>query len=167
MSDTYYRERLARRNRRLALSAALICLPVIVYLLGRLLYYDHCTAGYDRRPESVVRSLIGMVRRGERDALTRCWDNHAYYDLNAGCSEICLQRVLGTQFEVTSLQVGEPYAAENGRLNLVVGVTVACPDGQQYSGEVTLDTVAANLPWRHWKIIQSTLGGSIGQLWCK
>jgi len=167
LTDTYYRERMARRNRQMALILGLLLLPVIVYLVGRALYYDNCTGGFDRSPEAVVRSLLGLVGQGDRDALTRCWDNRAYYDLGAGCSEICLQRVLGTPYEVVEVHVGEPARTEAGRHNLAVGVTVACPGGQRQTGEATLDTVGANLPWRHWKVIYSTLGGSIGQLWCK
>jgi len=167
MTDAYYRERMARRNRWMALIAALILLPVIVYLVGRAIYYDNCTGGFDRSPEAVVRSLLEMIRQGNRNALTRCWDNQAYYDLEAGCSEICLQRVLGAPYEVVEVHVGEPTRTEAGRLRLAVGVTIACPGGQRQTGEATLDTVGANLPWRHWKVIHSTLGGSIGQLWCK
>ena len=167
MTDTYYRERMARRNRQLALIAALVLAPIIVYLLAHTMYYDNCTGGYDREPEAVARSLLAMIRGGDREALARCWDNRAYYDLSAGCSEICLQRALGTQFEVIEARMSEPYRTEAGRLNLLVTATVACPDGRRQAGEITLDTIGANLPWRHWKVIHSTMGGSIGQPWCK
>lgn len=166
MSDVYYRERAARRKRLYLLIAALIGVPLCLYAGISRLYHDNCTDSYDRSPEAVVRSFLDMMIRGDDLALTRCWTPDAFYDLEAGCSDICLQRAVDVPYEIVEIQVGKPYVSEAGRSAVEVTVTLACPDGARHTGIVTLDAVRAELPWRHWKIARNTVFGSVAEQWC-
>src|SRR3990172_6755390 len=120
MSDQYYREQAARRARQLWLAgggggggggggpglggrgagkvwvgggAAAVVACVALGIVS--LYYDSCTGGFDRSPEAVLRSFASSVSEGEAEAAQACWEREAYFDLEAGCSELCLQTVLG------------------------------------------------------------------------
>jgi hypothetical protein len=90
-----------------------------------------------------------------------------YYDTEAGCSEICLSRVLGTSFRVIDLTPSEPYT-EGGRARIRAMVSATCPGGDQpLRGEILLDDITRAVRWRHWKIVQSRLGGTSAQPWCR
>jgi len=65
------------------------------------------------------------------------------------------------------MQLSEVTVNEENRARILTQVTTACPDGSQNTGEITLDSVASNVPWRHWKITQSTFGGTLANPWCE
>jgi hypothetical protein len=168
MSDAYYQERARRRTRRLILAAALLA-AVACPVVGVLsLFYDACTGGFDRSPRAVVEVYAAALAQGETLQAQECWEHEAYYDLGAGCSEICISRFSGAGFGVVEINVGQPYATPAGRSNLPVTVTIACAGGgPTHSAEIVLDSVGADLPWRHWAIIHSTLGGTTAEAWCR
>jgi len=99
----------------------------------------------------------------------RCWQHNAYYDLESGCSEICLSRILGTPYKVKDMQIGKVTIAGESRANIIsVQVSVACQgDSETRTGEIILDTVSVHVPWRHWKIIHSSFGGPLAEPWCQ
>jgi hypothetical protein len=168
VSDTYYRELARKRARRwwMATAAAIV---IILTLLGlRGLLYDSCTRSYDRSPEAVVRTYVNAVKSGAVLVAQECWEHQAYFDLEAGCSEICLSRAFGAQFDVVDLSIGGQYLTPDVRTNLLAKLTVSCTGKEEgHTGEILLDTVGSNLPWRHWKIIHSTFGGTTAEPWCK
>ncbi len=167
LTDTHYRLRAARRN-RILLSLGLIFLLLACSYLGvSAVFRDNCTGSFDRAPRSVVTSFVEAITSGDRQAVIRCWDNRAYYDLEAGCSEICLSRILGTSYRVVDLTLSEPYS-EHGRARIVVTVSIVCSDsGEPHTGEIVLDGIASDVPWRHWKVVRSTFGGPLAAPWCK
>jgi hypothetical protein len=108
------------------------------------------------------------VSQGNVARAQNCWQRDACYNLEAGCSEICLSKVLGAQFQITGLTAGSPQVTPQGRSNLAVTLSIACKaDGTPHSAEVVLDSVAADNPWKHWTIGRSTLGGTVAVPWCK
>jgi hypothetical protein len=169
MSDAYYQERAKRRNRLLLLAAALAVVALLIFLGIRALFYDACTGSFERSPEAVVRTYVEAVSRGDAPTAQECWEHQTYYNLEAGCSEICLSRAYGAPYKIIDLAVVEPYTTEDGRANLQATVSVACTTGggETYSGEITLDSVSGNVPWKHWQIVHSTVGGTVAESWCK
>jgi hypothetical protein len=168
MSDAYYQERARRRTRRLLIAGSLLILFACAAAGISSLFYDACTRSFDRTPEAVVRSYLDAVRRGDARVAQECWEHETYYNLEAGCSEICLSRVLGVPFEVQEVEVGPAEPTPAGRAQRPATVTVTCADsGQAYGGEILLDSVGTELPWRHWSIIYSTVGGTVAQPWCR
>ena len=168
MSDTYYREQAARRTRFRVLMGIIVVMVACSVLTAVNVFRDNCTNSFDRQPRSVVVSYIDAVTRGDSTGVIRCWEHNAFYDLEAGCSEICLSRILGTPYQVTELTLSEPYTTDQGRANILATVSVACPESSApHSGEILLDSVGADLPWKHWKIIHSTFGGPISAPWCR
>jgi hypothetical protein len=168
MSDTYYRERAAQRTRRFTIIGGIIAVFACAAFSVFSVFRDTCTGGFDRSPDAVVRNFVEGVRSGEVDTLTSCWQHQAYYDLESGCSEICLGRILGTQYQLVEVQFGDQLTADEGRARIAAQVTVTCPGGEgPYTGDVTLDSVASNVPWRHWKIVHSTFGGPLSDPWCQ
>jgi hypothetical protein len=167
MSDAYYQARAARRTRILILAGAVVLLLAAAGLVLRMLFYDACTQSFDRSPRAVVATYVEAVRQGNGPVAQECWEHLAYYDLEAGCSEICLSRAMGVPYERVDITLGEAYTTPQGRSNLPVTVTIACDGGQTHSGEIVLDSVGAALPWRHWAIVHSTVGGTVAQQWCK
>jgi len=167
-SDTHFRERAARQTRLVVIFAAVVAAFACTYFGITGILRDDCTGSFDRAPRSVVTTFVNAIAHGDGDRMMRCWEHNVYYDLDAGCSEICLSRILGTSYRVLGISLTEPYITEQGRANIVATIRVACPDSdQQHSGEILLDGIASNVPWRHWKIINSTFGGSLGSQWCK
>lgn len=167
MSDAFYRERAARRTRRWVIIALIIggvaCL--VSSVVG--IYYDNCTASFNRQPEHIITSFVAALGRGDPQAVVRCWDHYAYMDIAAGCSEICLSRLMGTQFRIQELQLDSEQTTD-GRNRRVLEVRVACQSGDtQHVGQITLDSIGTDVPWRHWKIIHSTFGGPLSDLWCQ
>ena len=98
---------------------------------------------------------------------TACWQHLAFLDLEAGCSEVCLSQLWDAPLKLEGVQLGAVETTDEGRARLLAQVSASCPDGEQLSGEITLDSVASAVPWRHWKIIHSTVGGPLSDLWCK
>lgn len=168
MSDTYYRERAGRRARVWWMLGGLAIAVALAILVTRALFYDACTRSFDRSPRSIVMAFADAVGRGDGAAAQGCWEHQAYYDLEAGCSEICLARVLGAQYRVVDVALESPYTTSDGRANLRAIVSVACAEGgEAHSGEILLDSVGGNVPWKHWAIIRSTFGGTVAEPWCK
>lgn len=166
VSDTLYREQAARRNRaRLLIGAIALVIACLVFASYSALQ-DSCTGGFERDPQSVVESYVEAIASGDARAAAACWHHLAYMDIEAGCSEICLSRLVGTDFQLQDVQLG-PETNESGRARLVASIAAACPDGTQHTGEISLDSIAADVPWRHWKIVESTFGGPLSDPWCQ
>lgn len=140
----------------------------LAILVTRALFYDACTRSFDRSPRSVVSAFADAVSRGDAAVAQECWEHQAYYDLAAGCSEICLSRVLGTQYRVVDITLDSPYTTADGRANVQAAVSIECTeDGETHTGEILLDSVGGNVAWKHWAIIRSTFGGTVAEPWCK
>jgi hypothetical protein len=168
MSDAYFQARARRRTRLLAIAAAIVVVILLVLFGIWTLFHDTCTGSFERSPTAVVSAYLDAVSRGNVPGAQGCWEHEAFYALEAGCSEICLSKVYGAQFQVAELTTGEPYTTPNGRANLQATVSIACTEGgQTHTAEILLDSVSSDLPWRHWAIIHSTLGGSVADPWCK
>jgi len=168
VSDAYYQERARRRTRTLWMVGGLAV--VVVCAIGGVvsLLYDACTKSFDRSPRGVVSAFVEAVGRGDVAVAQECWEHQVYYELEAGCSEICLSRVFGTQYEVVDLRLGAPYATPEGRAKLQATVSILCAEGgAEHTGEILLDSVAGKVPWKHWAIVQSTFGGTVAEPWCK
>jgi hypothetical protein len=168
MSDTYYRERAARRTRLWLILGGITAAVVLVVLVARALFYDACTRSFDRSPRSIVSTFVEAVGRGDAAVAQECWEHHAYYDIEAGCSEICLSRVLGTQYQVVDITLDPPYTTPDGRANLRATVSIECAEsGEEHTAEILLDSVGGDVPWKHWAIIRSTFGGTVAEPWCE
>ena len=168
MSDSYYQERARRRARILWIVGAVAIIAILVIVVIWSLYRDSCTRSFDRSPTAAISSFLEAVGRGEMPAAQACWEHDAYYELESGCSEICLSKVYGAQFEIVDLVPGKAYTTPEGRANLEVTATIACSeDGGAHTAEILLDSVEGDLPWKHWTIVQSTFGGTIIEPWCK
>jgi hypothetical protein len=168
MSDQFYRERAARRARRIWIAAGAALIGVCAMLGVISLIYDACTGSFDRSPEAVLRRYARAVSAGEAATAQACWEKDAYFDLEAGCSEICLQNVAGNRFEVANLEVSAASDEPEGRARLQAELTAACQaTGETHTAEIILDTPARNYPWRHWRIVRSSLGGTVAEPWCE
>jgi hypothetical protein len=168
MSDAYYQERARRRTRVLLVAGALLAVVVCTAAGIASLLYDACTRSFDRSPQAVVSAYVDAVARGDLPVAQECWEHHTYYDLEAGCSEICLARVLGSRYERVDLELGQPSVTPAGRANLLATVSIACtPGGELHTAEILLDSVAGDVPWKHWAIVHSTLGGTVADPWCQ
>jgi hypothetical protein len=167
MSDTFYREQAARRSRLVLISAVVILVIACLAFGAYSAFNDTCTGSFDRSPQSVVESYISAIASGDQATAAACWHHLSYLDLESGCSEVCLSRLWGTPFQLAGVQLNEVEASEEGRARLQAQVSISCPDGEQHSGEVLLDSVASNVPWRHWKIIRSNVGGPLSAPWCQ
>ena len=168
MSDEYYRERAARRA-RVWWFLGLLILIIACGLFGAYnLFRDACTRSSDRSPQAVIRAYIDNIRQGNIDRARECWERDAYFNLESGCSEICLAHVSGTDFQIKDIHLQEPPVLENGRARLNATVAVACPlGGQEETGQITLDSTSKDYPWRHWHILKSDFGGTVADPWCK
>ncbi len=166
MSDQIYRERAARRTRLILATVAIVVAVGCAVAAGLSAFVDDCTGGFDRAPEAVVRAYARAVSGGDGVTARRCWVPQAYFDMESGCSEFCLGAALGGGFEVVGLEVSPAAGAPPGRARLAAQVMVACESGELHSGVLTLDGLSRDLPWRHWKIIRSEMGGSYTQPWC-
>ena len=168
MSDTYYRERAARRARLWWIVGGIAAVIVLGILVTRALFYDACTGSFDRSPRSIVSTFVEAVGRGDAAVAQECWEHHAYYEIEAGGSEICLSRVMGAQYRVVDIALDSPHTTPAGRANLQVTVSIECADsGEEHTAEILLDSVGSNVPWKHWAIIRSTFGGTVAEAWCK
>jgi hypothetical protein len=115
----------------------------------------------------VVESYLKAFAEGNFRAAERCWAKYAYYDLETGCSEICMGRNVGSGFEALEVQLGPEIDVGTSREEMQVMVEVTCPSGSREQGEITLDSVRADVPWKHWKILASTVGGTLAEPWCE
>jgi hypothetical protein len=168
MSDSFYQERARRRIRILWIAGAVAIVAILVVVVIRSLYRDSCTGSFERSPSAVVSTFLEAVGRGDPLTAQGCWQHDAYYELEAGCSEICLSKVYGAQYEIVDIAPGEPYTTPEGRANLPATVTIACTeDGETHTAEILLDSVEGDVPWKHWTIIHSTFGGTIVEPWCQ
>ena len=168
MSDSYYQERARRRARIWWIVGAIAILAILVVVVIWSLYRDSCTRSFDRSPTAVMSTFLEAVGRGEVPAAQACWEHEAYYELEAGCSEICLSKVYGAQYEIVDIVPGESYTTPEGRANLKTTVTIACTEGgDAHTAEILLDSVGGGVPWKHWTIVHSTFGGTIVEPWCK
>ena len=168
MSDAYFRERAARRARCRWILIGCGVVVILVLLGIRVLLYDSCTRSFDRSPRSVITTYAEAVSRGDLPVVQACWQHHTYYDLGAGCSQICLDRVSGAQYRITELTLEPETTAPDGRANLVATVSIECTQsGETHSGEILLDSVGGNVPWKHWAIIHSSFGGTVAEPWCR
>ena len=109
MSDSYYQERARRRARILWIVGAVAIIAILVVIVIWSLYRDSCTRSFDRSPTAIVSTFLESVGRGEMPTAQACWEHDAFYELEAGCSEICLSKVYGAQFEIVDIVPGEPY----------------------------------------------------------
>ena len=168
MSDEYYRQRAARRGRILWLiGGGLLVLICVVAGVIRA-YQDSCTGSFERSPQAVIESYAQAITNGDSSQVENCWHHDPFFETETGCSDICLSKVLGNQFEITSIEYGEEITTDDGRLTLDVSVSATCLANNDYhEAEITLDTAAQNYPWRHWHIIYSTLGGTVAEPWCE
>lgn len=168
MSDEYYAQRARRRTRLYLALVGVAVLALLAFLGFRALYHDACTGSYDRSPRSVVLAYVHAVGQGNLPAAQGCWQHDAYYQLDAGCSEICLSRAAGAQFQISEVTLDTPSTTPQGRANLKATVTIACTQGgAAHTGEIVLDSVVSNLPWKHWSIVHSAFGGTAVAAWCK
>jgi hypothetical protein len=168
MSDSYYQERARRRTRIALIVGAVAIVVILVVVVIASFYRDSCTGSFERSPTAVVSTFLEAVSQGDPFTAQGCWHHDAYYDLEAGCSDICLSRVYGARYEIVDIVPGEPYTTSEGRANLQATVTIACTEGgDTHTAEVLLDTVGSDLPWKHWTIVHSTFGGTIVEPWCK
>jgi hypothetical protein len=168
MSDEYYAQR-AKRRTRLYFALGGIAVLVLLALLGiRSVLHDACTDSFDRAPEAVILAYANAISQGNLAGAQRCWQHEAYYQLDAGCSEICLSRASGAPFQVVDVTLEAPSTTPEGRAALKAAVTIACTEGgATHTGEIVLDSVASNPPWKHWSIVSSSLGGTSVEAWCR
>jgi hypothetical protein len=168
MSDAYYRERAARRTRIMWLVIGIAVTVVCLVFSVNRVFWDECTQSFNRSPEAIVRSYVEAIAEGNAEQPRRCWWDDAYFDLESGCSEICIDRILGAPYEIVAVEVGEQSITESNRAKHEVNITISCgPGGEQHSGIILLDSISQNVPWQHWKILQSELGGPLAEPWCR
>jgi hypothetical protein len=168
MSDEYYREQAARRSRVLWLIGAVAISIICLYVGFVSLFRDDCTQSYDRSPEGLINSYVSALVNGDIEGAQSCWEHDAYYELESGCSEMCLSRLSGTEFKVDNFKIEDPVLTSDGRANIKVSVTVICVDNNDsFTGEIIFDGLGQNVPWKHWKIIRSTFGGTAVEAWCQ
>jgi hypothetical protein len=162
----YLKRETAQLRMILLLGLALAAVGLALFL-GASFFYDGCTGSFERSAEAVVNSYLGAVQSRDLSRVERCWVKSAYTDLQSGCSATCLAQAAGGQYQVKNIDMGELSAAVGSRSNMSAVVTVTCQNGKELTGKIVLDTSAATLPWRHWRVQQSTIGGTAAQAWCK
>lgn len=168
MTDEFYRQQAARRGRMYLISAGALLVMVCTAFGVYRAYHDSCTGSFDRSKESVIQSYALAVSQGNAAVVKNCWQHDPFYETNTGCSEICVSKVYGSQFDIIEIDYGDTYSSPDGRLNMDVELTAVCVDSdQEYSAEITLDTVEQKYPWKHWHIVYSSLGGTVTEPWCK
>lgn len=168
MSDAYYRERAARRARMYWMIGILTAIVICIVTGILRIFRDECTGSFTRQPEAVIASYIEAIQTGDPFGPRRCWVDAEYFSLETGCSEICIERILGTRYEIAEIATSQPIQTTSGRGRITASVTVVCPvSGEQHKGEIILDSIGQALPWRHWKIIMSEFGGPMSALWCQ
>lgn len=167
MSDQQFEARAGRQRRLLLLILGLALVTACAFFTVRITFYDLCTRSFDRSAEAVARSYAEAVAAGDYSRIENCWVRDQYFSVDAGCSEICLSHASGKQFTVTGMRVGEERTGESGRRILDVQVNAACPGGAPVAGVLVLDALSGQVPWRHWRVNESTVGGSVASPWCQ
>jgi hypothetical protein len=167
MTDAYYRERSSRRTRNYLVIGTIIVSIACIGFLAYSLLFDDCTSSYDRQPVSVARSFVESLSFADAARVESCWEHFSYFNVESGCSEICLSRVMGKEISIIDVQEGDELKTSEGRANIKLLVDATCANGESHQGELTLDSIASKLPWRHWKIIYSTFGGTLADPWCQ
>ncbi len=167
MADSEYAERMGTMRRRLWWLAGGMLLASCLGSAVFGILYDSCTRSFDREPRTVVQSYLTAVRVGDLDGARACWEPDAYFSLEAGCSEICLSKFLGTDFEVVAIRLDESRPAGAAGPERSAVVDVRCTAGASETGTLELTTPVVGVPWRHWSILHSTVGGSVADLWCR
>ena len=168
MSDTYYRERAAQRNRRYIIAAVVVLTVGCIAFSIFNVFLDDCTGSFERAPDAIVDTYIQALPAGDVDAAVRCWEHNIFYETDVGCSELCLTRFFGTGFKVTEVELSSPVINEAGRTLISANVAIVCSEnGTPFAGTLDLETVGADLPWRHWKIVNSEIGGTFAEPWCQ
>lgn len=166
MTDSKYQNNWKRRARMFALVAAIGLMVACVVFATVSVFRDSCTGSYDRSPELVIKSFADAIQRTDPVTIVNCWDHNKFYELNTGCTEICLEHILGTPLNIVGTQISDVFQ-QDGRDRIRASVIVNCPDSnEQHTAEILLDTRNSSLPWAHWKIIQSNYGGEMGNTWC-
>jgi hypothetical protein len=165
--DEQYQARAARQRRMVILAGTLLALAACVFFAVSNTFYDRCTNSFERGADAVARSYLQALSQGDLDRVQNCWVRTAYFEVGSGCSEVCLSRVLGVPVQVQAVQVGQPALSGDGRARLEAEVQVTCPDGSPASGQLVLDSVTGAVPWKHWRVIESTVGGTAAQPWCR
>ena len=165
--DAVYKRKAQRRNLIIFSSLLLLAVLYFGFKIIRDAFYDTCTQSFDRAPALVVKHYIDAIEIGDINTIQRCWDKDSYYELENGCSEICISRILGTQYETANIVVSDAKIV-SGRTHLDVSLTISCPGtADTFDGLITLDSIQEDYPWKHWKIIKSNFGGPLSDLWCK
>jgi hypothetical protein len=168
MDENIYRKRSARRNLIIGIVVGFLIIAALTANLVRNAYFDTCTLSFDRNPESVIRAYVNAIERSDHQVVQRCWNREAYFELETGCSEICLDRILGTSYKIDEIIIDRPSTTPEGRLNISAAVKITCNNSSEsHLGMVLLDSVSTDVPWKHWKIISSNIGGQMAEPWCK
>lgn len=168
MSDEYYRQQAAQRARIWWILGGAALTFLCLYLGFTTLFRDACTESFDREPQSVIASYLEAVTGGDSDTAIECWSKDAYYDLNAGCSEVCLSRFYGTAYQIQDISLAAPAALDASGLQINAMVQIACEGSDATNrAEILLESSSSNYPWRHWKIVQSDFGGTNAEPWCR
>jgi hypothetical protein len=168
VSEEFHLGRASQSGRAAWIIAGLVIAFVIAFVVILGLFQDSCTQGFDRSPEAVVTSYLEAVSSGDVTLAQVCWQRDAYSDSGSGCSQACLVRVFGSRFELAELQLGEPAGTAGGGQQLEASIEIVCTEsGATHKGEVALDAVAQGYPWKHWKIVHSTIGGTVAEPWCQ
>jgi hypothetical protein len=168
MDENYYRRKTTRRN---LIIIGAIAVAILIFLGTRMIrdaYYDTCTESFERAPESIIHSYIQSITDNNYVAMSRCWEPEMFYDLGTGCSQICLERIMGTVYTLDEVSLEDSITTPEGRMNIPVMVRITCPgSGDQYTASILLDSIRQDWEWKHWKIIQSDFGGPIAEPWCQ
>ncbi len=167
MSDADYAERMGAMRRRLWWLAGGMLLASCLGSAMFGIFYDSCTRSFDREPRSVVESYLTAVRLGNLDGVRACWEPDAYFSLETGCSEICLSKFLGADFEIEAIRLEEAAPSGPAGLRQLAIVELRCSAGGLETGTLELGTPGAEVPWQHWNIQRSTIGGSVADPWCR
>lgn len=167
MSDQPHEQSDARRARAFWIILGALLTFGCIYIVVVGLFRDECTNSLDRSPREVVGSYLEAVSLGEVLDAQACWQPEAYFDLDAGCSQVCLVQVFGNPFDLANVQLLEESTTARGRANVQAEVSIVCTlGGETHRGEIVLESVARKVPWRHWKIVRSSVGGTVAEPWC-
>ncbi|MEJ2264084.1 MAG: hypothetical protein P8X95_11600 [Anaerolineales bacterium] len=168
MSEEFHRGQAAQGARVEWIIGGLVIAFIIAFVVILGLFQSDCTKGFDRSAEGVVTSYLDAVSSGDVVSAQACWQRDAYYESNSGCSQACLVKVYGSRFELAELQFAEPASESGTGQQLEAQIEILCTEsGATHKGDVVLNTVAQDYPWRHWEIVYSTIGGTVAAPWCR
>ncbi len=165
--ENYYRRQAARKNRIIIIFGILAIITAGIVILVRNTFYDFCTNSYDRSPAGVIQSYISAIENGNGNTVRRCWDRTTYYEVSSGCSEICVSRLYGTDYEIESMDLTGSQFVDN-RSRITATLDISCPSsGETHKSKIVLDSIQQDFSWKHWKILESDFGGPISDPWCQ